>query len=173
MMKDQKFKIEWDLNCSAAEANNALLKAIDEPTTWCFSPKYLRGQNFQGRLKNGNFKVWTKNPRRGPPPAILEGNIIPFGEESKIKAEIKINPLLRFNINPFITVIIMLAVVITFPLSMLGIMTQKSQYSNAFPIFFISIVLAIIIIFKKVALTEIDDLSGFINKQFSRFKKNT
>ncbi len=171
-MKDQELKIEWDLNCSAKEAKDALSKAIDESNFWCFFPKYLSGKNFQGRLNNGNFKVWTKKPRRGPPPAILEGEIIPFGEESKIKAEIKINPLLRINIYPFFIVIIILAIIISFPLSMLGILTQKSQFLDAFPIFFISIGLSLVIIFRKVALTEVDDLRGFITKQFAEYKKH-
>jgi hypothetical protein len=96
MNEDFDTKIELQLTVSADVAIELLSKAISTPHIFWFSKSYMEGPIYEGVIKEKQFKIWTKIIRRGPPSALLRGQMIHRDGGSRLEAFVTASRWMRY-----------------------------------------------------------------------------
>lgn len=169
MNKDKT--INRDLLFDASTAINIISNSIEKQEKWWPPDLGLKGLSYQGIITDNHFKIWTREARRGPAPAFVEGDIQALDTQSRIIARIEIIPFCRpFDFSPVIRTLIVLISFISFIFAMIDLV--KNTTPIAFPIFMVSIFLVVMILINYKAKQEQKDLEDLINNLFPYQEKN-
>ena len=167
--------INWTLSCDSAEAHKILSQELDSPYKIWFLPSFYKKNWVQGKVKRNKFKAWTKGPRKGGPPTIIEGQILPSGEKSILQARIRVlAPYNSFKMNPWMIIPLIFIAQLVFIMMMLGMhMPQKSYLAwIGFPFFFLLAVVGLIGFMGLIGREEVVELDAFMNRIFADYKIN-
>jgi hypothetical protein len=160
-------KIELDLSCSTEEAKAIIAGAIDNSHKHPFLPSYVEGPDFQGELKDYQFSIFTKWPRRGRPPATIEGHIIPNGSVSKVIANIMVFPTPKFLSGGIqFKIVCAVIVAISFPFTIIGTLKHTAWQPISFVISMVSMGCLLFSLFGSKGEEEADELEIFFNRLF-------
>lgn len=170
-INQEKYKIEWDLNCSAKDA----LRILSESTENIIRPWFMTKTNIKGIIINNKFLIWPNTLFSAVTEIVLTGRIIQNGNNSQLIATARLLP--PYNLFPssqaanWFTGITMF---IAWLCMAVGLVVGKDFLVKIFmPVFVITCVYNLIQLVKYIQKPELVDLKKHFHSIFKGHIKDS